>query len=167
MTEITVTNEQDTIIDEVVATLIDGTIATVSIFDRCEKSNSVDRFKEVRLSGHGAGAIAGVVNVGTEEFLMADLKIGNVLTLTILIAAQAKTPTVGATTANKLIGAVKNLLNGDIPSTAQGFYAAEEDDITQRLAWGEPEIDSDSQKGWVFVELPCLVGYITTNKTSH
>ncbi len=167
MTNITVTNEQDTIIDEVVATLLAGTIATVSIFDRCEKSNSVDRFKEVRLSGHGAGAIAGVVNVGTEEFLYTDLRVGNVLTLNILIAAQAKTPTAGVTTANKLIGAVKNLLNGDVPSTAEGFYQVDEDEITQRLDWGEPEIDSDSQKGWVFVELPCLVAYVTTNKTSH
>jgi len=169
MTETNPANESDTIINEAVATLKAGTFPTaIKIFgNNVYKFNSVDRFKETRRSGTDSIGWAGVVNDGIDEFILTDLRVGNVLNLTILIAVQNKTPETGVTNATKLLAAVKNLLNGDVPSTAEAFYPDGEEDITQRLDWGEPEIDSESDKPWVYVELPCLIGFVTTNETSH
>jgi len=35
-------------------------------------------------------------------------------------------------------------LNGDVPSTAESFFPPESDgEMTERIAWGEPEYDTD------------------------
>ena len=167
MTAITVTNIPDTIIDEMVATLLAGTISTASIFDVCEKTNSVDRFKETRLSGHGNAAIAAIMSGPIEESILTDERVGNVIEFTILTASQATPETANVTEAKKLTAAVKNLLNGDIPSSAAGFFKIDDEAMTLRIAWGEPEYDVDSKKPWAFGETPCFIAYVTTNDTSH
>ncbi len=169
MTETNPTNESDTIINEAVATLKAGTFPTaIKIFGvNVHKANSVDRFKETRLSYSGSVGIAGVVNGPVEEFVLTDERVGNVLPLTIIIGVQSKTPEIGVTNATKLLAAVKNLLNGDIPSTAEGFYKIDEDEMTLRIAWGEPEMDPDGIKGWVFIEISCFIAYVTTSDTGH
>jgi len=168
MADITITNEQDTIIDEVIATLEAGTVPTaVAIFDFVEKTNSVDWYKSARLSGIKTAAIAGVVNQTTEEFLITDLRVGCILHLSIFLASQKVTDEARVTDINKLIDACKILLNADVPSTAVGFYQVDEETMTQRLEWGEPEIDSESKTPWVFAELPVQIAYVTTNEQSH
>ena len=170
MTETNPTNESDTIINEIVATLKAGTFPTaIKIFgNNVYKVNSVDRFKETRLSGKDSIGWAGVVNVGVEEFDITDFRVGNILELTILVCVQNKTPATGVTNINKLVAAVKNLLNGDVPSTAEGFFPPESDgEMTERIAWGEPEYDTDKTKPWAFAELPCFISYVTASTTSH
>ena len=167
MTAITVTNEADTVINAVVAELIGGTILAASIFNRVEKTNSIDRFKETRLSGQGAAAIAAVANIGIEEFETTDLCIGNVLSLNILVANQKNTEVNLVTEVNRLVAAVKNLINKTPPATSIAFYAAGEDEITQRILWGTPEYDSDSNKSWVFGEIPVDIAFLTNTETSH
>lgn len=169
MTETNPANESNTIINEMVATLKAGTFPTgIKIFGaNVYPSNSVDRFKETRLSYSGSLGIAGIINGPIEEFVLTDGRVGNVLPLTILIGVLSKTPEAGVTNATKLLAAVKNLLNGDIPSTAEGFYKIDEEEMTLRISWGEPEVDSDEIKKWVFIEIPCFIAYVTTSDTGH
>tara|TARA_Y100000310_G_scaffold315428_1_gene365945 strand:- start:195 stop:698 length:504 start_codon:yes stop_codon:yes gene_type:complete len=167
MAAITVTNEANTVIDAVVTQLLAATISSVSVFDRCEKANSVDLFKETRLSGHGSAAVVGVINVGIEEFIITDDRIGNVVSLTLLLANQKKTDVDRTTEIHRLISAAKNTINGNRPGTSEGFYVLDAEEIIPQIAWGEPDIDSDSNKSWVFAELPLSIAFVTTNDTSH
>ena len=159
-------NESNTVINEMIATLKAGTISSVSAFgNRVYKDHSVDRWKETRLSG--GRTVAGIIYVGIDEFVLTDERVGNVLSLTIAIAAQNKQDPDLVLDSMNLTAAVKNLLNGDIPSTAEGFYPIDAEEMTLRITWGEPEQDSESNKQWVFVELPVSIAYVTTSKTSH
>ncbi len=170
MTETNPTNESDTIIDKLVVTLKAGTFPTaVKIFGaNVHKSNSVDRFKETRLSGKDSIGIAGVIEVGVEEVDISDFRVGNVLSLIILICVQSKTDEVGVTNTTKLKSAVKNLIEGAIPSEAEGFFGPDADgEMTKRLVWGEPETDTESNKTWAFVEMPVEFAYVTASQTSH
>ncbi|MCP4309490.1 MAG: hypothetical protein GY788_32370 [bacterium] len=168
MADITITNEQDTIIDEIIATLEAGTVPTaVAIFDFVEKTNSVDWYKSARLGGIKTAALAGVVNETTEEFKITDLRLGCILHLKILLASQKVTDELRVTEINKLIDACKILINADKPSTSICFYQDGEETMTQRVVWGEPEIDSETKTPWVFAELPVEIAYVTTNEESH
>lgn len=75
--------------------------------------------------------------------------------------------TLRKTESQRLVAAIKNLINADVPSDAKAFYAPEEEEITPRLLWGEPETDSESQVPWQFTELNLRVAFVTTNETSH
>jgi len=167
MADTTVTNKPNDIIDEVVATLLAGTISSANAFNNVEKANSVDRFKETRLSGSDSASLAAVINGGVEEFIITDENVGNVLSLTILICSQSNTESNSVTSVTELVAAVKNLLNGDVPDDARGFYAVDEEEFTQLLDWDEPEYDTESKKNWAFAELPCRIAFVTTTETSH
>lgn len=167
MAEITIDNKPSDIIDELKATIEAGTVSDVTIFARCDESNTVDRFKETRLSGLDGKALACIVNEGVEEFIITDNRRGNVLSLTIVTASQNTPEADNVLDATKLVAAVKNLINGDKPSDSVAFYVDGEDEITQRVSWGEPESDSETKKPWVFNEIPCLIAYIADSETSH
>lgn len=167
MANVTVTNKSDSIIDEVVATLAAGTISSADAFKNVEKANSVERFKETRLSGSGDSSLAAVINDGVEEFVLTDENVGNVLSLTVLIASQSVTESASVTSVTKLVSAVKNLLNGDVPDNARGFYASDSEEFTNRLDWGEPRYDTETRKNWAFAELPCKIAFHSTTETSH
>lgn len=167
MAAITVDNKPDKIITEMKATIEAATISGTTVFARCDESNSVDRFKEKGLSGMNGKALACIVNDGIEEFVITDDRVGNVLGLTLVTFSQNTPEGDNVLDATKLVAALKNLLNGNIPSDAEGFYPEGEDDMTLRITWGEPESDPDSKKPGVFNEIQCFIAYITTNDQSH
>jgi len=169
MAAITVDNKPSDIIDELKATIEAATISAVTVFARCDESNSVERFKEKRLSGLDGKALACIVAGPIEEFVnVTDDRVGNVLSLTIVTASQNTPEADNVLDATKLVAAVKNMINGDIPSDATGFYDNAGEDMILRLAWGETEqADPDESKPWVFNEIPLRIAYITTTDTGH
>jgi hypothetical protein len=167
MAAITVDNKPSDIIDELKATIEAATISAVTVFARCDESNSVERFKEKRLSGLDGKALACVVNDGVEEFIITDNQRGNVLSLTLVTFSQNTPEADNVLDATKLVVAIKNIVNTTKPTDSIAFYAEGADEITQRVSWGEPKSDPDSQKPGVFNEIPCFIAYTTTTETSH
>jgi hypothetical protein len=167
MAEITVTNEADAIADEIVVTLAAGTISAAKIFTNVEKASSVDRFIENRSSGARSGPIAGVVIGPTTEQDITDGRVGKVLSITVLIIAKGKNNETKTTIGTKLVNAVKNLINNDKPSTSTRFFGEAEGEMVDRVTFGDPEYDTETEKTAVYAELPVEIGYTTTTNTSN
>lgn len=167
MSAITVDNKPDKIITALKAAIEAATISAVKIFARCDESNSVERFKEKRLSGMDGKALACIVNNGVEEFILTDNRRGNVLSLTIVTASQNTPEADNVLDATKLVAAIKNIVNTSKPADSKAFYAEGDDEITQQVSWGEPESDPDAKKPMVFNEIPCFIAYETLTETSH
>lgn len=167
MAGVSVTNEPDDIIDELVATLAAGTwdAGVVNVFEFVEKTKSVELFKDSRLTDSPVAAVA--FDGGIEDSLITDNRRGCVVPLTIFIASQEDPESDRVTDASKLIAAVKNLINADVPTDAQAFYIDDSGEITDRLEWGEPETDTESDVPWQFTELPLRVAYVTAGETGH
>jgi len=166
MATVTVTNEPDDIIDELVATLAGGTWAVLetSVFDYVNRSASVQAFKDSRLTQSPSCAV--ILN-SVEEYEITDLRIGCVADLTILIASTEDTESDRVVDITKLIGAVKNLINADVPDDAEAFFQDDSEEVTPRIEWGEPDSDTESSIPWQYTELPLRIAFVTTNSTSH
>jgi len=167
MAGVSVTNEPDDIIDELVATLAGGTWddGDVSVFEFVEKTKSVQMFKDTRLTDSPVAAVA--FDGGIEEYDITDNRRGCVLSLTIFVKSMEESESGRVTDATKLLAAVKNLINADVPTDAEAFYHDDSGEIIPRIEWGEPETDTESNVPWQYTELSLRVAYVAAGETSH
>lgn len=162
MAEITVANKDSTIVNAVKTALANATIDSVTVFTdvvvTCSEPSSRQRdFTD--------SPIAVIWYQQTDEYEISDVRRGQVINMTLILAAHADGESARLTEITRLKNAAMNAVNGTPPADSAGF--AVDDELYRCIDWGEPEIDTISNQPWAVCFLPLQVAYVVTDKNSH
>ena len=162
MSEITVANTDAAIIDDLKAALSDAAIGGVEVFARVEVVCSTGQASQ---KFYTDGPLALVQYEQTEEYVITDLKRGEVVGAVLTLAAKANSESARLTEATRLKNAAMNAVDLSPPDDAEAFGA--DDDLHRMIEWSEPAIDTSSKPPWVVCTLPLKIAYTIENKNSH
>ena len=162
MTEITVANTDAAIIDDLKEALANATISGIEVFARVEIICSP---KQASQKFYTDGPLALVHYERTEEYVITDLKRGEVVGAILTLAAKANSESARLTEATRLKNAAMNAVDLSPPDDAEAFGV--DGDLHRMIEWGEPSIDTSSKPPWVVCTLPLKIAYTIENKNSH
>ena len=113
-----------------------------------------------------AAAVCAVIYETTDTVVIPDLEVGCILHLTVMVAVKGATPTMRGRNLTQHVNAVRNALNTNIPSEANGF--GDGDEYHPRMRIDTPVRDDETASDpWAIAWLPVEVAYRTTTRTTH
>lgn len=163
MTNITISNADSGMIDNLKTAIQNAALSGTAIFDNVDIVGSVEEAEQKLCKD--AGPNAAVVYQGTTEYMIPDLEKGVDISAVIFLAAKKNTDTLRKTEIARLKNAVINAIENTPPTGAQAFGVDEE--LHEAVSFGAPEIDAQNNLPWVICSLPITVGYIITSETTH
>lgn len=162
MAEITVTNKDSTIANAVKTALANATISASPVFASVVVTCAEKQAKQVEFTD---SPVAVVKYEHTDEYEITDCRRGQVVNMTLILAAHADDESARLTEITRLKNAAMNAVNGTPPADAKAFGV--EDELYRRIEWGEPEIDTVGNQPWALCFLPLQVAYVITDDDSH
>lgn len=162
MSDITIANTEDSIVDDVVAALETAAVGSTLVFASVQTAIDADYARQKYFT---ATPLAVVIYTGTDEYEIPDLKRGNVCNLDLLLAVKADTEAGRRTAISRLIGIAKNAISNTPPDDAKAFGVDEE--LYRRVDWEAPEIESEDNNPWGEVVLSLRIAFVLDDETSH
>ncbi len=166
MTEITVTNTDWEIIEDLDDALTAATIAGDKVFKSVTVASSDEQAKEVQFKGVWPRVI--ILYTGTTENESPEDYRGCAVAVQLMVAtkvARSTDESARVKEALRLINAVKNAIETTPPAAA--IYWGDGDYWHDKLQWDSPELDTTEKQFWTAATIPLEVGYLLTANTSH
>ena len=114
-----------------------------------------------------AASVCAVVYVTTDTFNIPDLEVGCLLHLLVMVATKGDEATLRSRNLTKRLNAVRNALNTNIPSNANGFGEGGDGEYHPRIRIDTPERDENAEDPWAIAWMPVDIAYRTTTRITH
>jgi len=162
MTDITLTNTDQAIIEDLVDALaaarVDGRAVFAKVVAGCSPQGAI----QVHFT---ASPLAAVLFDSVEEHVTSDLRRGAVLNATLLLAVRQPTEAQRLSEIARLRNAAMNAVAAAPPADARAFAAGGE--LHRRIAWGRAAVDTTAHAPWAVCRLPVRVAYPVAAEDKH
>ena len=159
---ITVNNIESNIIANIKTQLTAATVSGSTVFTKVAETDDYDGGKQKEFT---ESPVALIVYEGTEEHPFADLLRGNVCNLTLILAQKTSSSATRRAAVINLANVARDAIFGTPPSDSKAFMSEEE--LFDRVSFGDVELDMTSNKPWGVALLPCSISYHISSVTSH
>lgn len=160
---ITVANTDYAIVSAVKDALANAQISSVDVFAAVSIVGAREVFKSKNCI---TSPVAVVRYLGTEETrIQADNAVGEIVSMELILAAQKPTEPERVQECLRLKNAAQNAIHTTPPGDARDL--GENETLTYRIQFAEPEINTSSNQPWGVVTLPLKISYRLASKTAH
>ena len=166
MTDITVSNTDWSVVDDVRAALAAARVGGSSVFESVTVATGDEELRENRLC---ASPVAVVHYMSTRERPGPEDVRGACVTLEIVLASAVDSSELDASLALaeilRLNNAAMNAVEASPPAAAGAWGSANA--WQDRICWREPRIDTTQGRPWAVARLGLEVGYVVASGTEH
>lgn len=164
MSEITLSNTDWSIIQDLRDTLASATFLGLPLFEHVAVTTCPRQARQVQLAGAGPRAV--VRYVGTHEAPAGEGVLGCTVAVELLLAAKAGgDEALRLEQALRLVNAARNAIETDPPAAAR--YWGDRTHWLSRLAWSPAAIDTAERPPWALAAVPLAVAYTLGGPTEH
>lgn len=166
MAEITVTNTDGRILEDITDALATARISGEAVFNAVDATAGDAQMHQMKLAGTGPKAM--VRYTRTHETEAVEGRRHCVMAVDVSIAARpagATTTAARITEILRLVNAAKNAVENTPPADAG--YGGEPNQWHPRLQWGPPAVEADDHAPWVVARMKLEVSYTLDSPTSH
>ena len=166
MAEITVANQDWTIINDVKAALASATIAGQNAFQAVTVTTAPVQARQCQFTTHPAAIVR---YAATREFSSPGDVIGCVVDLELILATKTSSPAADESgrvqEALRLVNAVKNAIHATRPAAACDWAGG--DTFGAAVEFARAEIDITERQRWCVIRLPASFTFVLASPTSH
>ena len=165
MSEITISNTDWSIIQDLRTTLAAATILGQPLFEHVAVTTCPRQARQAQLAGAGPRAV--VRYAGTHEAPAGDgLLLGCTVSVELLLAVKAGSDeAVRLQQILRLVNAARNAIETDPPSA--GRFWGDGSRWLAKLAWSPAAVDTAERPPWALAALPLKVAYTLPGPTGH